>query len=52
MNEIRDRGCVFQEYLLDVAGTEEGMRKGNTPKEEKTCGSILGHAVNSRMTVI
>ena len=52
MNEIRDRGCVFQEYLLDVAGTVEEERKGGTPKEEIICRSSLGHKVNSFMTVI
>ena len=36
----------------DAAGAWEEKGKGNTPKEEMTCQSILGHAVKSRMTVI
>ena len=37
---------------FDVTGTNEEEEKGKTPKEEISCGSILGHAVKSRMTVI
>ena len=36
----------------DVAGTNEEEEKGNTPKEEMSCTSSLGHTVKSRMTVI
>ncbi len=36
----------------DVTGTDEGERKGGTPKEEISCGLILGHKVKSLMTVI
>ena len=35
-----------------MAGTEEGMRKGNTPKEDGSCDLNLGHAAKNRMTVI
>lgn len=37
MNMVKDRGCVNQEYLPDVAGTDEGRRKGKTPKGEESC---------------
>ena len=44
--------AYFKSIFLDVTGTEEGRRKGNTPKDETSCMSILGHTVKSRMTVI
>lgn len=37
---------------FDVTGTDEEEGKGNTPKEEMACASLLGHAVKNRMTVI
>jgi hypothetical protein len=36
----------------DVAGTEDGKGKENTPKEEKSRASHLGHRVKNLMTVI
>lgn len=44
--------ACFKSKVPDVAGTEDGMGKGNAPKEEKSCDLILGHAANNRMTVI
>jgi len=44
--------AFLRSTLFDVAGTGERREKGDTPKEEISCGSILGHAVKSRMTVI
>lgn len=44
--------AYFKSRLSDVTGTEEESRKGKTPKEETACMSNLGHAINSRMTVI
>lgn len=44
--------AYYKSILSDVAGTEEGRRKGNMPKERNSCSSDLGRAVNSRMTVI
>lgn len=37
--------------LWDVAGTGEHRRKGGAPKEGNVCSFVLGHSVNSRMTV-
>lgn len=36
---------------MDAAGAGDGKGKGNTPKEEMTCESNLGHTVKSCMTV-
>ena len=44
--------AFFKSIFSDVTGTGEEQRKGKTPKEERSCKSILGHAVKSRMTVI
>ena len=38
--------------LFDAAGAEEKTEKGKTPKGRISCGSPLGHAVKSCMTVI
>ena len=35
-----------------MTGTEEGIRKGNTPKEDVSCTQSLGHRVKSFVTVI
>lgn len=37
--------------LWDVAGTEEHRGKGGAPKGWDVCSFVLGHSVNSRMTV-
>ncbi len=52
MNKSEIEVAYFKSILPDVAGTEEGRGKGNVPKVKKSCSSDLGHAVNSRMTVI
>jgi len=44
--------AFFKSILFDAAGAEDEGRKGNTPKEEIVCRSILGHMVKSHMTVI
>jgi hypothetical protein len=44
--------AFFKSIFSDVADTDEGERKGNTPKEETICKSPLGHAVKNCMTVI
>lgn len=44
--------AFFKSIFSDVTGTEEGRRKGKTPKEEMSCTLILGHTIKSRMTVI
>ncbi len=44
--------AFFKSISSDVTGTDEEGRKGQTPKEEMSCTSILGHTIKSRMTVI
>lgn len=36
----------------DVTGTEDGLGKGTTPKEEMTCESNLGDTSKRCITVI
>lgn len=38
--------------IPDVTGTDEGMGKGRTPKGPGFCTVVLGHGMNSSMTVI
>ena len=44
--------ACFMSSFPNTTGVCAGKGKGRTPKEERTCESILGHAVKSRMTVI
>ncbi|MCI9319549.1 MAG: hypothetical protein HFH05_05650 [Lachnospiraceae bacterium] len=43
---------MFKSNLPNTTGVDAGRQKGRTPKEERTCESILGHTVKNRMTVI
>lgn len=52
MHLIKIEVAFIMSTLLDATGAKEKREKGMTPKEEMTCKSILGHAVNSCMTVI
>lgn len=44
--------AFFKSILFDAAGAGDERKKGNTPKEEISCRSNLGHTVKSRVTVI
>lgn len=50
--EERVEVAFFISMFSDASGADEGNGKGNTPKEEISCGSNLGHTVKNCMTVI
>lgn len=52
INHMTIEVAFFMSIFSDAAGAGEEKGKGNTPKEEMTCQSSLGHTVNSRVTVI
>lgn len=51
-NMIYGRGASFNSILQDMADIEECNRKERMPKSSAICNGLVGHIVNSCMTVI
>ena len=52
LTDIHGEYEQFNHCLLYTSGTDEGRRKGNTPKDKVSCICYLGHTFKKRMTVI